>query len=282
VVRWTIPGAILVLTVGLCQLIFLAAVGVSKGHGIEVDVGGAQAVLAFFAGIPLGFLVFQLYFWLWDSVTPRIFFLTPPIDRGAYLVGAIDPADRRLLAPEVARAIGDVFGVANRDIEACLRRKAPTRVSLVESLRLWRPQHARERLRERIRREGYAARRRVHWSIAKYLINYVAGGQAGKVLRAEYMSFNDIYHSLGASMTALVIGTSSFVVYKGIADWRFVAHHRGPALGAVVVIAAGLWTTWKVLKYTRLRTHQLLLDGLAVGIRSALVSRESDANEGTE
>jgi hypothetical protein len=61
VVRWSIPGLVLVLELGA----FAAVLRLADGHdplGVAAAVDTTAAMLTLLAGVPLGFLLYQLYF----------------------------------------------------------------------------------------------------------------------------------------------------------------------------------------------------------------------------
>jgi hypothetical protein len=106
--RWSIPGAVLLLTIGIWELIiaivFLPHPG---GFGLLNDLDPTATIVVALLGVPIGFLMNQMYFYAWDSVTPWIRFLPVPIDRGRQVLDCLTPGQLAFLNEKTGLSVDE-------------------------------------------------------------------------------------------------------------------------------------------------------------------------------
>lgn len=205
VVRWSIPGLVLVLELA----VFAATSHLAEGRDpltVIETAGTTAAVVSLLAGVPLGFLLYQLYFrgyrpfgysllltvrqlcvlprdiarggpawkemWLRGCTFVRTdrgaAILKEFLDRGgkAELIAHVWPHDE-LSEQDITKGVEDAATCAE----------------------------CRRRYEERFQR---------NWSIVMALLDFTSGFQNAEVIKTEYTSGSDIYHALGAARTAIV------------------------------------------------------------------------------
>lgn len=192
VLRFSIPGSITLLTIAgylvlgrLLQEDSWDAVG----HAVAENV---SAVVAIVAAIPVGFLIYQIYYATYRAVVwpwrPRPFKdgkRWVRIDRGRQILA--------LLPPDQQARISKLFGIELK-LDSILYQ---------ERSWLGRRAHAFS-LKYEYWAEGpdplgrYRDRWQENWNIVRALVEISDSTDAGKAIRSEYMTLSDIYHALGA------------------------------------------------------------------------------------
>lgn len=234
VVRWSIPGSVLLIVALAVDVMSRLFERLHGARGPLISVGSSAVALFALATIPLGYLVYQLYYSREGRIRrfPRSMV---PIDRGHMILWSLDL--------QVRQAALDRLGGPGFDPDLFTVHTAPTGESVqtsrdgnwvwwpaqrlqklrlgighqrltVESQRPRLPSEWKRRLNpwdgfyadRRHRRAGYYFASQRHLLLLRTLLAVIAKDDQGKALAAEYTSLSDIYHGLGATRTALALG----------------------------------------------------------------------------
>lgn len=239
VVRWSIPGWILLLTLSLLQILTRLAQGRSL-HDIAMspllhDLSTAAVALVVTSGIPLGFIIYQAYYSSYGKV---LIFGLVNRDRGAEILSALPEAIRsRLLVVEDCRA----------DLE-----------EMYEEVRSFLLPHPFRRLRPEFRnrtgRRRYEAKVQTNWDIVRFWINYICIRQKAEAVKQEVTTMADIYHAMGAARAALLLACLLHFIYNvALTEYTWTTPWRMP----VALIAPYFFALWLFRVFERTRTHAL-------------------------
>lgn len=226
VLRWSIPGWLFLFlsivfgwigirTNGLANLQSLFSLVPSQKYGVEI------AALLAAAGVPLGFIIYQIYFYMYGSVLP---FSLVNIDRGIDILGGL-PA-------ETLERITDEIGIQVDTAEMTEEVKIPL---------LHAPLHRLKKpYRNKKDRSIYEARLRANWEIVRSYLTRISVHTKTSDVSKEFICLSDIYHSLGASRVGLLLAYAGWVSYIGLkclldanSIWRL--HFARTCLGLVFV-----------------------------------------------
>jgi hypothetical protein len=267
----------------------------SSARLLKVD----SAVVALFAlaTIPLGYLIYQLYY----SREGRVRRFPPgimPVDRGHFILYSLRPDLRatallRMAAPDGA---GQLF--TNHAIDAPLlqepagsrQRTWPSEkfpIVHYNALDVTEPppahwsrwltplhrSHPHHVARRKRRADFYTAGQQ-HIVIVRTLLAMVATDDQGKALAAEYTSLSDIYHGLGATRTSLVLGLLSGVVVTVLSPtWTFSS-----VLLSVVVAAPVIGALYYCVHINRSEVLRRLVGTAQYGLTHVLEAHSAAAD----
>jgi len=231
VVRWSIPGSVVVL---VALSIYVLAQFFERGWGATgplIDVTPGVVALFALATVPLGYLVYQIYY----SREGRVRWIPGliPVDRGHYILEALrvdhrqvalqrlntEPLDAGLFtrSPQGDRLLQRPQGAERKDwpnqklsliryhrwtLDESIHGRRPRGVARLD------PRHPHKIARRRLSARYYAESQR-HLAVVRTLLAMLAADDEGKALAIEYTSLSDIYHGLGATRTALALGVPS-------------------------------------------------------------------------
>lgn len=261
ILRFSIPGSILILLITGLVVLGELIQGVSLQAATAVMREDFAAVLALVASIPLGFLVYQVYYlgagpFLAIPTRERL----PRRDRGARVLRWLrqDQLDRiaanfELEDLDVKRTgagarndfLGEIFGVQELDPEYLASFQNPGTPSAVDA---------------------YDVRWRRNWDVLRTLLLLVTYDPRAGELKSEYVFLSDVYHSLGACRSACTLAWLASTIVAAV----YVCDGHGNALSALIsilaaaVICAALWA---LLNQTRRQTWKSAEKALGLGLR---------------
>lgn len=257
--RWSVPGFVFVLTFFLLQAVWIVVI---EQRSILSAVAGANAagLLAIVAGgIPLGFLIYQIYYWRFAGVggmSTGSFFRN---DRGGKVLTLY------LFKYNGNRAVLEWIDAKNHDPAVkhspVLHKVEPLddRLCAVDSLtrKFWILQKPRRHLCDTPGppkplpdrcpncRRIWSRRFSQNWTLFQSAVDYCSATETRRWIKHEYTVGSDIYHALGASRTAAVLAALGVVVYDTVLVGRLNFDYSLPnvwtnnRLGLLVV-----WFTW--------------------------------------
>jgi hypothetical protein len=182
---------------------------------LDSTVGAATAVLL---SIPVGFVIYQVYYVLFDE--PRLLSrLWIPEDRGATVLRRLEPDQLAV----IARSYGGELDLDSDKIVEGYRR-----------LGLWRADDT-----SKASIEKYAEARATNWRVVVWMLATQVRTRSRDRLRDEYTTLSDIYHALGACRTAVFLAA---MFYAGFNAYK---HHdavfsRPIRVGVTLALLAGL------------------------------------------
>jgi len=222
VLRWTIPGWVL-----LVLLFLYDAVGMAFGapstlwQAVWAD---ARLLVGFAAaGLPIGFIVYQIYFWVyWTFPFPVVLGLGNPLDR----------AQSILIDVQGDMRFPDSVGVRWKEVPDTATKKKKV-------LFLTIPYKSREIMMDY----------RDNWFLANFAWHRMVVENEVEPLERVALGYSDIYHSLGAGRWSLVL---AWVAYVGLG----VSNHHA-RLGSLIVsllITIVLFRAFTAARYDTLAT----------------------------
>ncbi len=255
-IRWSIPGAVLIMVLVLDEFMLALitkreVAGAVVGHQLDSGI----AVLLIALGVPLGFLMNQIYYLLWDGMATWSPWFPVPLDRGRNVLTRLDPehlavVDKRGLTVDLSERA--IFNSDKRIWKVGPRG----RFELVENTREGR--------------RAYRLARRTNWRAVRWLMLYAVDKDDSEILRGEYGGRAETYHALGGSRYAVLTATLVAFTYNA------AVHADAIPSGWVDALAAGL--AWSVLGFgaalvlwrARANTLQAMQDVLVDGLRSTI------------
>lgn len=262
ILRFSIPGSIFLLHGAVCYLLYRRIQGVPFVDASKPIQDNFAAVIAVAATIPIGFVIYQLYYFRYEPVVR--FFLVfwcgriVRRDRGGQVLRTLDPAQLENLEEIFQRKI-------ERDEK---HREVPPGDNLIEKamhrLKVLEIQGPATALEKKARRQAYEESWYTHWDVLRSTID-MSAEQSDRV-RTEYTTLSDIYHSLGAARTAVTIA------WFGVC--LLAASHAGRVLDAPWIAVLGFFLIsalsgilWVVLYIARGRTWRTAAASVSLGLR---------------
>jgi hypothetical protein len=238
VVRWSIPGWIFILMIASLEMLTLLAQGKSLQSIVTStslhDLSPAAVALIVTAGIPLGFVMYQVYYSMYGRV---LFFHLVNRDRGGEIVACLPEAVReKLLIADDCKA--DLEGMYDEvdfpPMPHPLRR-------------------LKREFRNEIGRKRYQSKVQGNWDIVRFWLNYLCIKHEAEPVKHEVTNLADIYHGIGAARVALLGACILHFVYNVLftnhdwLSWRMLLALTVPYLFAL----------WLLRVLERTRTHSL-------------------------
>ncbi|HWP33784.1 MAG TPA: hypothetical protein VNL97_08545 [Solirubrobacterales bacterium] len=263
VLRFSIPGSIyLLLAAGLLvggrllQHDTLSEVSVALRENVT-------ALLALLASIPLGFVLYQVYYSIY-----RPFRLLGPLwgrrwvrlDRGSRVL--------RELSPEQIELCEDALGL--KDLEFSPSAYHPPEGQLSRLLRVRRLSQEFVDLHGSVEKANAAYRERWYrnWDILRALVEIYSTQQDALGFKGEYTTLSDVYHALGACRAAIWLAwLTSLAVVAAYIESGDGTLGRGAI--AVIAGAAVCGVFDLVLAHTRRKTWKSVEALLRYGLRWA-------------
>jgi hypothetical protein len=230
VLRFSIPGSItLLLVTGF--LVLGRLLQHDSWDGIAAALrDNVSAAVAIFAAIPLGFVIYQIYYstyrafvwpwpWPWASDEHWV-----RIDRGAQILS-------RLPADQLGR-IEETFGV-KLHFDGILKRSDSWVGSRAHAYEL-RSEFIEAAKNEHVNpHDRYRRRWQLNWNVVRALVEISDSGEIGGAIKSEYTILSDLYHALGACRTGVQLAwaTSTLAAIGYVIAGESVT-------GAVLTIAA--------------------------------------------
>jgi len=262
VVRWSIPATVFVLALLGGELWFAwFFLGAPDKVRLAQDINAAATLIVIVLGLGLGFVLFQIYFYAFDSVLPWCpHVIGVPPDRGREVLAALD--DRQLgyvrATTGIRFRLHDMLGTH--------------RLHPLAGVRL--PHDSRKR------RIVYRARRDTNWrTVRRLILEYIAPNEMALV---EYQRLTDTYHGLGTCRVATLFAGITFGTYNLRVHYGALSA-SDPVVASrliVAVVGAALFYVSMYLLFGRARrgTAMTLQHDLIDALRAA-VPRALDASD---
>jgi hypothetical protein len=213
VIRWTIPGWLFVLLLfvfdGVRLLLRLRPV---FWEAVEANMNLTVAFVA--AGLPIGFLIYQVYFWeYWVFPFPTMFGLGQPRDRGKDILRDVVDMDLEQMAGN-----GRALDRETPDVATKWWGTSFLQVGGIKDPKIMK-------------------RYRHNWLLQNFVWRKTLIENDAESLDETAVHYSDIYHSLGASRWSLVLAfflhTSAYIYIElvmhpllaqplDVLDWRIV------------------------------------------------------------
>jgi energy-coupling factor transporter transmembrane protein EcfT len=268
VLRFSIPGSVTLLLV-IGYLILGRMLQHDDWNGISAAVSeNVSAVVAIVAAIPLGFVIYQVYYasyralvWPWPWPVARDHHWVR-IDRGQQILSRL-PADQitRIentfeieldLTPALEPTTSWIgqLGHANKLREEYKSRKIDPAIEPVDPY------------------ERYKRRWRRNWDVVRALMELSDGTETGSGIKAEYVTLSDLYHALGACRTGVQIAW--FVAAVPSLAYVFAGEDPvGSALALLITLLISL-AFFSIFHLTRGRTWTSAQAAMALGLTGLL------------
>lgn len=272
-IRLGIPGSLLIIWGVVCYEAYRLCQGapiLDSTLTVRESVGALVAILA---TIPIGFLVYQIYYaihgplirpwpFAWRGRLVRV-------DRGYHVL-------HRLQSQQVS-ALGTIFDV-NLDVSKAHQR-VPDPGSLLRHP--WRKFQHWIRLAE-LREEWkaqvldadpdadlgrtYSERWHDNWDVLRTIVDVAAEIPGSGELKKEYSDLADVYHGLGATRLAIRLGWLA-VVCLGLSHLGRIEDHPVGSLAGFVAISLPTFAFSVVLHLARQQTWHSASASLRFGLR---------------
>lgn len=224
-VRWSLPGLVMVLNVCTLHAGWIAIFD-GRSPSSFISSATAPALIALVAGgLPAGFLLYQLYLSLYRPVGgPRFrewwFPLYYRRDRGGSVLALycdryrgnmdllrsidaagenVEAAERRIAAPQFRNLLG-VLMQPTEHLDVAAASSDPPGNSPA-----WKCKRCAQ---------IYTDRCAENWTLLQSLIDYCSGVKGHRWLKLEYTSGSDLYHAMGAAQTAVIVSVVGSVAYN--------------------------------------------------------------------
>lgn len=264
ILRFSIPGSIFLLHAFVCYLLFRRLQGVSfidASTPVQENIAAALAVLA---TIPVGFVIYQFYYF---SYKPVLRFWPWPwggrfvrMDRGGQILKTLD--EDHLVTLE------EIF-----DCE--IDRTDPHRVVPGSGSPIQKLMHAAgvlevdgkaKALQGKQRQRTYENIWYTHWDVLRMAMDVAAAPADSERVKSEYTSLSDIYHSLGAARTAVTAAWLCVCVLAATHLGR-IANDPWMAVAGFALISTMTAAVYSILQVARGRTWRTAAASLSFGLR---------------
>lgn len=267
ILRFSIPGSIFLLHGVVCYLIYRRIQGVPFVEASTPIRDNVAAVIAVVATIPVGFVIYQLYYFTYEPVL-RIW----PFpwrgryvrrDRGGQILGTLDREQISRLQEIFNCKIEseEIHSVVPSSRSPLQKLRHATGVLEVTGPTQWLSMKNKER------RRIYEDLWYTHWDALRAAVDLAASHPGGEHVKTEYTTLSDIYHSLGAARTAILTAWLGIFVLS-LSHFGRVEEALGEALGGLAVITALTAALYAVLHVARGRTWRTAASTLTFGLRS--------------
>lgn len=206
-IRWSIPGYVLLLNLSILFSLWLAVVEGRSFFDEVKAIGGGGAALIALSGLPLGFIVYQVYYHRYKAyggIPPFRFYRQ---DRGIAFLYAFKDLRGSM---DVLRWVDGHSGPAHID------KRMADRVTYTRFLRiLLRPEFhlpdckgsPKTKLPINCKpcRKAYKDSFVLNWTSTQSLIDYASATADRAWVKGEYTVGSDLYHALGAARTSLSV-----------------------------------------------------------------------------
>lgn len=194
IVRWSIPGALFF--GALMFFLFLHGRALDSPQ-LHADAATIATIIA--ASVPMGFLIYQIYFVFYDRGLPWLNVVA--LDRGGAVIEILSKGAREHLwasIPPIPEGGADTLPTTHTATERRPMHWGPHRL----------PRGAIQK-----DREAYRERRERNMAIIRAWLDTFPVESVGRVKR-EYTVLSDIYHSQGAARFAVLMAAPTSVWYS--------------------------------------------------------------------
>jgi hypothetical protein len=270
ILRFSIPGSVLLLHALGCYFLFRGCQGVSFAEASEPVTENIGALVAILATVPIGFVVYQAYYLSYTPVV-RLWPLEwggriVRADRGWQILRGFDPAQIETLE----KIFGDTIEVDEPHdfVPRCgpWYRHPVHKVKRMLGLLEIKGQLTEVTMDKRERQKEYEHRWFFNWDVLRAILDISASVSGSTQIKSEYTTLSDIYHALGATRTAIAWGWVIAMVVALSHRGRIEDGLLGSALGLIVTLAVTL-ALYLVLHTSRRRTWKSAAASLRLGLR---------------
>lgn len=190
--RWTIPGWLFILFIFLFEGMRMLF-GAPSALWLAVATDGRLLLGILAGGLPIGFVIYQIYFWVyWVVKFPEILGLGHPLDRSwPILKDVIDELDLKQMAGREWRKAPET---ATRETEF-----GPLRI----------------RFKDRKVMENY----RDNWLVVNFLWHKLIAENQLQSLENTAMTLHDIYHCLGTARYSVSLSFGFHTFATIVCNW---------------------------------------------------------------
>lgn len=270
VLRFSIPGSLLILWAIACFLILRRFQGVTfleSSNLIRDNVGALVAVLA---TIPIGFVVYQAYYFGYGPVV-RTWHLPwdgrfVRLDRGSQILHHLEE-DQIEALNEIFKTNLDVSKPYDRVHDPGWWFAHPVRklyfwAGKLELNQTWLEVFPDKRNRKRC----YERRWHENWDVLRAVLDISGSIEGSGQIKQEYTILSDIYHGLGASRKAITFGWLVVAILAILHFGRIESHWRGSIEGLAAITALTFFVN-SALYVTRRRTWKSAAASLRLSLR---------------
>lgn len=264
ILRFSIPGSIFLLHAFVCYLLFRRVQGVEfidASTPIKENIAAAVAVLA---TIPVGFVIYQFYFFTYEPVL-RIWPLPwggrfVRRDRGGQILQTLD-SDQLSTLEEIFKCEID-----RSNPHSVIPNSGSPLQKLMHATGVLEVDGATKKLEKKERQLAYEDLWYTHWDVLRTAMDVAATPTNTERLKYEYTTLSDIYHSLGAAKTS-VAAAWLCVSVLALTHLGRVVDNPLPALAGFVLISALTVAIYLILHVARGRTWRTAAASLSFGLR---------------
>jgi hypothetical protein len=278
VLRFSIPGSILLLHGIVCYFIYRRCQGVTfveASNALRENIAGVVAILA---TIPIGFVVYQGYYFTYGPILrfwPRQWkgnFVRA--DRGWPILSSLETqqvealeaifnVDIELSPPyDVVEAPEHWYRSPRQKVKHWLRLlelKGELKELPLEAV-------AADGQKIKPREKAYTDRWYSNWDVLRSILDIAGSIPESSQIKAEYTTLSDLYHSLGAARTA-VVGGWTLVAILAVTHFGRVEHNLLRSVAGFAAMTAVTVLLYFVLHSARRRTWKSASASLRLGLR---------------
>ncbi len=281
ILRYSIPGSIFLIHAVACYLIYQRIQGiplVDASLPIREGIGGLIAILA---TIPLGFVLYQTYYFLYQPlIRPWPFRWKGRLvrnDRGGEILESLEAEQIAELETVFACKVqvGERHAVVPEG--KGLLEKLMHRTGMQEVAGPFKelPMEGRKR------QLAYEDLWYTNWDVLRAVVDIAGSLPEGEQVKSEYTSLSDIYHSLGAARTAVIAAWFTVCALVLFHFSRFIDHLPESLVGLVVISALSA-AIYLVLHNARGRTWRSAAASLKLGLRWFHAERQARLSQPVE
>ncbi len=266
ILRFSIPGSIFLLNAVGCYLIYRRIQGVPFVTASTPIRENGAALIAAIATIPVGFVVYQIYYFTYEPVL-RIRPLSwggrfVRKDRGGQILKTLDPTQIATLEDILGCSIdlNEPHSIVESDGSVLGRIMHRSGVLEIAGAYKTLTMESGER------RLAYENLWHTHWNVLRSTVDIAGSYPGSKQVKSEYTTLSDIYHSLGAARTAVLSSWISVSVLS-ISHIGRVWSNPVAALGGFIAISGIAVAMYLVFHIARGRTWQTAAASLTYGLR---------------
>jgi hypothetical protein len=272
-IRLSIPGSIFVLS-GVGTYVFAEMLWGEQLGDVEALTKLTTSIAAIAASIPLGFLLYQIYYWRYSP----------------FVVGDIVSRDRGRdalwhLPPEVLARLRTHFD-ARLDVR---RHHRTVSTPVIRRLKLLRLNEAQLRARykdpilieseedEYLFEKDNRNIRRIYednwyenWDVFRALLDTLAVDGKRPEIKRNFTTLYDIYHSLGASRLAVVLGSWAGIFYLCGTRRGDIGHHLTVSIAGFFLVLAVAFAIAYILHRTRIATWRSAIAKVRLDLTACL------------
>lgn len=262
ILRFSIPGSIFLLHGVVCYLLYRRIQGVPFVDASTPIRDNIAAVITVVATIPIGFVIYQLYYFRYEPVVR--FGVLPwggrfvRRDRGGQILSTLEPTQ--------LKALEDIFQ-CEIDREP-IHKVVPEGETLIQKLMyamgILEVDGRASELEGKARQHAYEDRWYTHWDVLRSAIDIAA--LQNEHVKTEYTTLSDIYHSLGAARTAITVAWIGACVLA-ISHIGRVFDSIGEAFLGLFLISVLTGALYFVLQMARGRTWRTAAASLSFSLR---------------